>query len=179
MRLPLIRPRVAELQFRVDSRCFHPELFQTLAFRRVQRSDDLLQVRIIPSGHVLQWTQGDLSFTESLIVPALTLPDADRKLQFKCAGSWRGRCEKDGIVYGINGQVELMEPDVFQHVHDELAADGLRRGLLFHFQPQTRLGLTPLSYMTVEAFPGGLSISAFHTFPDELTVLRTQSLIEL
>jgi hypothetical protein len=30
----------------------------------------------------------------------------------------------------------------------------------------------------VEARPGCLFLSAFHTFPDELTVVKTQSLIE-
>jgi hypothetical protein len=67
---------------------------------------------------------------------------------------------------------------VFLHVHEELAADGARRGLLFHFRPQHRLGLTPLGFVTVDAIPTGLSIAAFHTFPDEFAVVKTQSLIE-
>jgi hypothetical protein len=175
----LTRPRVAELGFRVDTRCFHPELFETLAFRRVQRSDDLLQVRIIPTGHLLQWSLGEIAFTELLISQDSPLSTNHRKLQFPCVGSWRGRCEQDGIVYGINGQLEKMTPEVFRQTHDELAADGLRRGLIFHFAPQQQLGYPPLSYLTVEAFPGGLSISAFHTFPDELSIIRTQSLIEI
>ena len=76
-------------------------------------------------------------------------------------------------------QLEVLPPDVFLHVHEELAADGARSGLIFHFRPQHRLGLTPLGYVTVTPVRTGLSIAAFHTFPDEFAVVKTQSLIEL
>ena len=32
--------------------------------------------------------------------------------------------------------------------------------------------------MIVEALPACLSVSAFHTFPDEFALIKTQSLIE-
>jgi len=35
-----------------------------------------------------------------------------------------------------------------------------------------------LGFVTVEARPGCLFLSAFHTFPEEHTVVKTQSLIE-
>ena len=178
MRTPLIRPSVTELRFRLDTRRFHPELFETLAYRRVQRADVTIQVRIIPSGHVLEWSRGDLVFTESLVSPQLELPETCRRMHFKCEGSCRGIHETPTVNHGVNGKVEVMNSAVLQQVHDELVADGLRRGLLVHLQPENRLGLTPLSYMTIEAFPKGLSVASFHTFPEELTVVRTQSLIE-
>ena len=36
----------------------------------------------------------------------------------------------------------------------------------------------PLGLITVEARPGCLFLSTFHTFPDEYAVVKTQSLIE-
>lgn len=174
----LMRPAVAQLHFRLDARCFHPELFDTLASRRVERSDDALQVRILPSGHLLEWTNYETSFTELLIPSSQVLPKTELQILYKCSGSWRGQAQSNDIRYGVNGQVEFMTPEVFRQVHEELAQDGLRRGFIFHFEPAPRLGLTPLSYLTVEAFPHGLAISTFHTFPDELAIIRTQSLIE-
>ena len=41
-----------------------------------------------------------------------------------------------------------------------------------------RLALSPLGLVTVEARAGCLFIGTFHTFPDEHTVVKTQSLIE-
>ena len=80
--------------------------------------------------------------------------------------------------YQVTLSVEVLPPEVFLNFHEELAADGARRGLLFHFRPHHRLGLTPIGLVTAEALPTGLAVSAFHTFPDEFTVVKTQSLIE-
>jgi hypothetical protein len=35
-----------------------------------------------------------------------------------------------------------------------------------------------LAFITVEARPGCLFLASFHTFPEEHTVVKTQSLIE-
>ena len=57
-------------------------------------------------------------------------------------------------------------------------ADGGKRGLLYNFQPHHRLAVSPLSFVTVEARAGCLFLTTFHTFPDEHTVVKSQSLIE-
>ena len=56
--------------------------------------------------------------------------------------------------------------------------DGERNGLVYHCKQNNRVGLSPLGVVIVEALPRCLSVTAFHTFPDEFTVLKTQSLIE-
>jgi hypothetical protein len=38
--------------------------------------------------------------------------------------------------------------------------------------------LNPISLVTVDAVRGGVAVQAFHTFPDECAVVKTQSLIE-
>jgi hypothetical protein len=75
-------------------------------------------------------------------------------------------------------QVEVLPPEIFLHVHDEILVDGGKRGLLHNFRPNIRLALAPLGFVTVEARAGCLFLSSFHTFPDEFTVVKTQSLIE-
>ena len=67
----------------------------------------------------------------------------------------------------------------FAHLHEELAAEGARKGLVFHCKEGNRIGLSPLGVVIAEALPRCLSVRAFHTFPDELAVLKTQSLFEL
>ena len=78
----------------------------------------------------------------------------------------------------MSSQVEILPPEQFLHVHEELVADGARKGMLFHFRPENRFGLSPLGVVIVEALPACLSVSAFHTFPDEFAIIKTQSLIE-
>ena len=75
-------------------------------------------------------------------------------------------------------QVEVLAPELFVHVHDELIADGSKRGLLHNFPSHNRLALAPLGFISAEARPGCLILSSFHTFPTEHTVVKTQTLIE-
>ena len=83
-----------------------------------------------------------------------------------------------GVHYQASFQVETLPPELFAHVHDEIVADGTKRGLLHHFRSHNRLSLPPLGFVCAEFRPGCLFLSSFHTFPGEHTVIKTQSLIE-
>lgn len=174
-----VRPRVADLIFRLYDRSIHPELFDTLACRRVRRDGWVLTARVTPMGHVLEWVGTSGRLTEVTTAAGLDLPERGCRLRLRFDGERRGRYDVAADVrYQVEVQAEVLPPEVFVQVHEELAADGARRGLLFHFRPQHRLGLTPLGLVSVEAVPSGLAIAAFHTFPEEFTVVKTQSLIE-
>lgn len=180
MRGPLIRPTVHDVVFQVHDRILHPEFFPTLHARQLQRESFRLIVRLTTSGHVLEWTSGSLALSETMSTTDMTLPENGRHFQhrFTQPGERRGRYKVPGVHYEVSLQLEVLPPEVYLHVHQELADDGARRGVLFHFQPNHRLGLTPLSFVTVEPVATGISVAAFHTFPDEFAVWKSQSLIE-
>lgn len=175
---PIVRPRVEDLVFRLFDRPVHPELFDTLAHRTVRRDGYAISARITPTGHALEWTRGAAVLTEVIAARDQLLPERGRVLSHRFQGERLGRSRLAAVRYEMSSQVEVLPPEVFRHVHDELVLDGTRRGLLFHFRPHNRLGLTPLGFVTVEPLPSGLAVSAFHTFPDEFAVVKTQSLIE-
>jgi hypothetical protein len=179
MSRPIVRPPVSELAFHVYTRPLHPELFETLAVRRLRRGGTTMTVRVTPTGHVLGWAHDAATLTEVTVAPDAPLPDGGRLFAHRLGTAQRGKWSGNGLRYEFSTSSEVLPPEVFVHVHEELAADGARRGLLFHFRPQHRLGLTPLGFVAVEPVPLGLSIAAFHTFPDEFTVVKTQSLFEL
>jgi hypothetical protein len=175
----LTRPRVSDLVFQVYGRPLHPELFDILAVRKVRREDYELTVRITRTGHVISWENADVYLSEVAAAGDDPLPERRRLL------SWRLRGERSDTLacahrvhYQTTFQVEVLPPEIFLHVHDEILCDGSKRGLLHHFRPHHRLSLSPLGLVTVEARPGCLFLSTFHTFPDEHTVVKTQSLIE-
>ena len=56
-----------------------------------------------------------------------------------------------GISYQMSFQVEKMTPEIYLHVHDEILAEGNKRGLLHNFQPNHRLAVAPLGLVSVEA----------------------------
>jgi hypothetical protein len=179
MTLPLLRPRVSDLSFQVFSRPLHPELFDILAVRKVQRDGYEVTVRITRTGHVITWTHPRLTLTE-VAAHDQPLPEHRRLVRHRMRGERVDTVHPGcGVEYQSSFQVEPLPPELFLHVHDEIVLDGGKRGLLHNFQPHHRLALSPLGFVTVEARPGCLFLTAFHTFPDEFTVIKTQSLIEI
>lgn len=179
MGVPLVRPRVAEVVFRLYDRPLHPELFDVLAARTVERDGYTLAVRLTPTGHLLNWTEGRIHLSELTASADMELPESGRRLAHHFDGGQRGRIDlAGGVRYQVGSQLEHLAREQFIHLHEELAADGARKGLVFHCKSGNRLGLSPLGVVIVQAVSSGLSVSAFHTFPDELAFIKTQSLIE-
>ncbi len=173
------RPRIRDLVFEVFGRPLHPELFQVFASRQVCRDGYRACVRITPTGHVLCWENEHVLLTE--------VADSDRAwtlqrrlLRYRLRGEHTGtiRC-MNGVTYRNSIQVESLPPEIFQHTHDEIVADGARRGLLVRFAPKHRLAPPPLGFATLETKPGCLFLTAFHTYPEEHAVVKSQTLIEL
>jgi hypothetical protein len=169
---------VADLVFQLYGRPLHPELFDILAVRQVRREDYEVTVRITRTGHVISWNSPNVHLTE-VAAGDQPLPENGRLLQYRLKGehSHTVVCSH-GITYQTSFQVEVLPQEIFLHVHDEIVADGGKRGLLHNFEPHHRLALAPLGYVSVEARAGCLFLSSFHTFPGEHTVIKTQSLIE-
>lgn len=179
MGVPFVRPRVADLVFRLYDRPLHPELFDVLVCRALKRDGYTLSVRLTQSGHVLTWNDGRVHMEEVTVTQDAELPESGRRLAHKFDAGQRGRTEwTGGVRYQVSSQLEVLPPEQFLHMHEELATDGARKGLVFHCKAGNRLGLSPLGVVIVCAVPGGLSTSAFHTFPNELAIIKTQSLIE-
>jgi hypothetical protein len=179
MRVPLLRPSVCDLVFQLYGRPLHPELFDILAVRKIQREDYDLIVRVTRTGHVISWENADVHLTEVTATAEQELPERRRLLhhRLRCEHTSTLTCAH-GIHYQTSFQVEVLPPDIFLHVHDEILADGNKRGLLHNFPSHNRLGVSPLGFISAEARPGCLFLSSFHTFPGEHTVVKTQSLIE-
>jgi len=179
MNIPELRPRVAELVFHLYDRPLHPELFDVLATRTVQRKNYMLTVRITRTGHVISWDSVSSHLTEVTATSETPLPNYRALVARKMHGEHNDSLAwAAGLNYQTSFQVETLADEVFAHVHDEILRDGLKRGLLHNFRPNNRLALAPLGYVTTEAWAGNLVVSTFHTFPEERTVVKTQSLIE-
>lgn len=174
----LIRPRVAELEFRLYDRPLHPELFDTVATRAVGCAGARVAVRLTRFGHTLSWSRERLHLEEVIATAAAELPEAGLRFATRFDRSPNRRSEFPGVRHQVSGHVEVLEPEQFVHVHAELLADGTRKGLVFHCREHNRVGLSPLGAVIVDALPRALSVHTFHTFPDEFAVVKTQSLIE-
>jgi hypothetical protein len=159
-------------------RPLHPELFPVVASGWAAGSGATAQIRLIPSGHALHWNYEAMWIEEVLGESTMEMPRGGRLLYQSLDG-------EHTFTFHLNPryryhwcvQKEQLPPEQFWHVHEELVA-GLRRGVLFHYQPTHRLHLAPLSVVSVQPVRQGLHLTAFHTFPDEWTIVKSQSLLE-
>jgi hypothetical protein len=128
---------------------------------------------------VFCWTDGKVHLEEVTATADMELPGSGRRIGHGFDEGRSGRCEfVGGVRYLVNSQLEVLPLEQFLHVHEELAADGAKKGLVFHCKSGNRLGPSPLGVVIVQTVSDGLSVTAFHTFPDELALIKTQSLIE-
>jgi len=174
-----LRPKVGQLVFQVFGRPLHPELFDIVASQTIRRNDQQVTLRITRTGHVITWENRDVLLTEVTAAADQPLPEGRRLLNYRLRGEHAASLPcAHGIHYQMSFQVETLPPEIFLHVHDEILADGGRRGFLHNFQPNHRLAVPPLGYIEVQSRAECLFLSTFHTFPEENTIIKSQSLIE-
>jgi hypothetical protein len=173
------RSRVADLTFQVFSRAIHPDWFAVRQHLRVGQDHWEADIRIIEGGHAITFRVGSVRLTEVLAGPETHLPEPgllfhspirrDRSTSLRPGGS---------LEYQTCSDVERVDPEVFAHLSDEMTLDA-SRGRLFHrFTPSNRMAAAPISHIRIESRVRGLTVHAFHTFPDERAIVRTQSLFE-
>jgi len=175
-----VRPKVAELVFQVYGRPLHPELFVIHRTRTVRRGDYEVKVDITSAGHVIKWRYAGLTLTEVATSAHHPLPERRRLLSYRLKGERSDSIEcRGGVRYQFNFQLEPVEPEVFWTFQHELLRHGQRNGMLHQFDSSGRLALGALSYIHVETRNRTLLVQAFHTFPDDHAIVKSQSLYEL
>ena len=174
----LQRPQVADLVFQVYGKPLHPELFDILTIRTYEREDYRLSLWITRTGHVVTWQNDDVLLTE-VADAEQAVPDTRRLYAKRMRGEHSAVvpcCH--GIVYQASFQVETLPDELFHQVHREIVVDSGKRGVLQHLCPPNRWATAPLSHAVVDFRPGCLFLSTFHTFPEENTIIKSQTLIE-
>ncbi len=172
------RVHAKELQFFLYDRPIHPEFFEVCARRHIACFDWHLALEVTASGHHIQWHNGTLFFDELIATSAQSFP---RKtlMHFPFQGERRGRIRpQHGIAYYVCSQREVLLPEIYLQIHDEILNDARRKGLVFQRAPEHRLAPSPLTLITADACPQRLILQTFHTFPSDLTLIKTQTLIE-
>jgi len=174
-----MRPPVQDLVFQLYGRHLHPEFFDILASRTVERENYKLHVRVTSTGHWITFEHPEMILSEVAGANNQEFPDSKRLVDLQLRQGYTGKLElAHNIFYEHCFQVEHLGPEAFPHIHKEIVADGRKRGLIHHFRTASRFALPALGFVTADARDGCIVIATFHTFPGEYTVVKTQSLIE-
>jgi len=175
-----VRPKVAELVFQLYGRPLHPELFEVHASRVISRGKYTAQIDITSAGHVITWRLDGLTLTEVAAASHHPLPQRRRLLSYKLKGDRNDTVQcRGGVKYHMNFALEPVDPEIFWTFQQELSVDGERQGMLHHFDSSGRMALGAISYVNAESRNRSLLVQAFHTFPDDYAIVKSQTLFEI
>lgn len=180
MRVDAARPDVASLMFRLFCRSVHPELLDVYARLAIRHDLYTVELAICDAGHLVAFHHNGQTVCEVMSSAETPLPHNRQVIGRRVRGHRNESLEHDGgILYHVSYQVEQLDAEVFQHCHEEMLGDSARARLAHNFAPTSRLSPSPLSYIQTEERPHSLLVHAFHTFPDNRAVVKTQSLFEV
>jgi hypothetical protein len=168
---------VADLRLSLYLRAIHPEFFAIRAGRAFKQASFEGDVWLLDAGHVITFVYGSDAITEVIAPRELELPKRGLVRTLDLAGDREHRMETRGaILYQMALQVDVESPDTYLKEAEELLASA-RQGQLFTETPPDA-PRRQFSYAVSELRGRGLLVHAWHGFPAENTILKTQTLIE-
>ncbi|MHC4877133.1 MAG: DUF2617 family protein [Planctomycetota bacterium] len=180
MNVDFIRPSVSDLMLHMFERPLHPELFEVCREETIAQPDYRAQIRICDSGHVVTFQTGETVLSELVTRRGHPLPERKERLHRPLKGCRDESVELDGpIRYHVSFQVERLAPEVFLTLHEELLIDCQNAPIAHSFGSANRLAPAALSFMQTDVWTHSLLVHAFHTFPEDCAIVKTQSLFEM
>lgn len=180
MTVGIVRPDVSELNLAVLGRSVHPELFAIYERATVVQHGFRANLAICEAGHLLELRTSQHTICEIVCPKRQSLPLKHRLFDKKLRGYRDESLVLPGNVsYQLSFQVERLDPMVYLQLHEEFSTDCRKATLGYIFDPPNRLAPAAVSYLQVDLFPRSLLVHAFHTFPENCAVVKTQTLIEL
>jgi Protein of unknown function DUF2617 len=180
MRVEAARSDVNSLMFRLFSRSVHPELIVCLARTTIHKPNWHAELAICESGHLIAVHLPNSTVCEIVCPADWPVPLSRQVIGRRLKGSRDESVEHDGgLLYHTSFQVEQLDPDLFQHCHEELCEESTRARLKYGFAPTSRLATAPLSFLHTEERNQSLLVHTFHTFPENRAIVKTQTLFEI
>lgn len=174
------KQHVEELLFCLYQRPIHPELFQIHRVKRLKQSRYQAEIWVCRLSHVVTVQVGKQILTELISEENELLPKTGLATSFRFRGERdHAQSFKDGLKYILSTQVERMTAHLFPATHRDHVHHAQNRGLFVSFEERGQVGPAPFSFIDFDARDHELHIHAFHAFPDELTLLKTQSIFEI
>lgn len=169
-------------------RPIHPEFFTIHARRSLSSTSYDVEIWITGLSHVLTLQHrsagghtAERCLTEVVGPIGFGLPDRGRVHQVALKGENEvGYTLRNGFQYNINYHCEKLDEDVFAATYDRLRHQQTREALACEFRIEDeQTQRWPLAIVIPTHARGGFLLHAFHVFPHERTILKTQTLIDM
>ena len=180
MTMHAVRPDVSDLVLCAFERPLHPELFVHWRSMALSNGAMVLDARLHSAGHVLVVRVGSWAMTAVLSDRREPLPRHSRLFQHRLRGCHDAMAElSSGLRYSVSASIEQLTHATFLRHNEELIGDCFAANLSVCFESENRFSPGAVSLLRIEATRDSLLVHAFHTFPEHLAVVKTQSLFEL
>lgn len=180
MALGSLASQTIDLNLFLFDRPVHPELFSHYADYRIQQGRYVAELWIVGLSHVVTVSSGNRCVTEMLARESDLLPTRGLLSRFKLKGERdHERVCPNGWLYMVSSQVETMDEHLYKSVHQDLARHAMKRGLFHPFEQWADGDLIPFTHIEHDARDSELHVYAYHAFPHENTIVKTQSIFEL
>ena len=179
MESPQINIAIEELAFSLFQRPLHPELFRIYAKRRIKTSKYEADIWITGCTHVVSVYAGNMCLSEVVSTPGQMLPRRGLVERFRFRGPRSHKCTLSrGVNYMTDFQIEKMSANLYRQSHLDLERFARKRGVFVKFPGLEIDGLQPFCYIDFEARRTELHIHTFAAYPDQVTMIKTQSLFD-
>jgi hypothetical protein len=172
--------QAGDLHLLLFDRPLHPELFRHYRDLRVAQGSYRADIWVIGLGHVVTVCAGHRTLTELLARDGEFQPSRGVLSRFRLKGERdQERRLPDGWCHMISTQVETMDEPLYKSVHNDLLRHALKRGCCCLYDDWADGDLVPFTYIDHEARNAEFHVHAFHAFPQERTLVKTQSIFEM
>lgn len=174
------RPKVAQLTFQLLGRSVHPELFHIYKTHRIEREQFSARIDITADGHVVTWAAGESLLTEIASSAHQLVPATNRLLALPL----RHRAQDSVSVgksfqYKYKFELERVSATMLLSIQKQLSEASKDHELIHVFDSNGRIAIGGLSFVHVETRLRSLHVQAIHTFPDDLSLVKTESTFSL
>ncbi|MBU0640504.1 MAG: DUF2617 family protein [Planctomycetes bacterium] len=172
--------QAVDLHLFLYDRALHPELFRHFAAYRIEQARYHADIWIVGLAHVITVSAGRKTLTEVMSSESDLLPTRGGLSRFRLKGERdHDRRSADGWSYMVSSQVETMDEALYKSVHSDLVRHATKRGWFHEYDQWSDGDLMPFTYIDHEARDREFHIHAFHSYPLERTLIKTQSIFEL
>jgi len=179
MESPQINVGIDQLTFSLFQRPLHPELFQIYASRQLKTEKYEALIWVTGCTHVVSVFAGDVCLSEVVSTPGQLLPHRGLVERFKFRGPRTHKCTLSrGVSYMTDFQIEKMSANLYRQSHMDLERFARNRGVFVKFPELEVDSLQPFCYVDFEARRTELHIHTFAAYPDQVTMIKTQSLFD-
>ena len=179
MDAPRTNLKVGQLAFSLFQRPLHPELFSIYAKRQLKTEKYEATIWATGCSHLVSVFRKKLCLTEVISPATQMLPKTGLIEKFPFKGQKNHKCVVGrGLSYMTEFEVERMSANLNRQSHSNLAGFARNRGIFVALPQLSRNGLEPFSYLDFEARRNELHIHAFHAYPEQVTIVKTQSLFD-